>query len=118
MIYCTCNVSVPELLTELYEKSSVRYFQVFNKVTAKNIKIEPRLNNPVWRGYNSSVLIMVNEEDKVKDVILFIREHNKSEIYMMNSLTCVPENCKTIFMIDLLIYLYISADLYISHEKS
>ena len=80
MIYCTCNVSVQEQLTEMLEKCSIHDFQVIDKVTAKNNKGGPRFNNPVWPGYNSSVLMQVSEEDKVKNVMLSNREHNKSVI--------------------------------------
>ena len=64
----------------MLEKYSIRDFHVIDKVTAKNKKGEPRFNNPVWPGYNSSDLMQVSEEDKVKNVILSIREHNKSAI--------------------------------------
>ena len=80
MIYCTCNVSILEQLTDLLEKRYIRDFQVFDMVTAKNKKGDPRFNNPVWPGYNSSVLMQVSEEDKIKNVIQSIREHNKSAI--------------------------------------
>jgi len=80
MIYCTCNVSVLEQLTELLEKCNIRDFQIFNMVTAKNKKGDPRFNNPVWPGYNSSVLMQVSEENKVIKVIQSITEHNKSVI--------------------------------------
>lgn len=50
MIYCTCNVSVLEQLTELLEKCSIHDFQIIDKVTAKNKKGEPRFNSPVLHG--------------------------------------------------------------------
>ncbi len=77
MIYCTCNVSVVELLTELLEKCHIRDYQVIEQVTAKNKKGEPRYNTPVWPGFNSSVLMQVSEEEKVKNVLLAIKEYNR-----------------------------------------
>ncbi|MCK9218753.1 MAG: hypothetical protein PHF97_01115 [Bacteroidales bacterium] len=80
MIYCTCNVSVVEQLTELLEKNKIRDYQILDQVIAKNKKGQSRFNTPIWPGFNSSVLMQVNEEEKVVQLLQTIKEYNKQVI--------------------------------------
>lgn len=80
MIYCTCNVSILEELKELLEKCGVSDFQSIEQVTAKNRKGEPRLNTPVWPGFNAILLAQVREEEKVTRIIQAVRDYNKHTI--------------------------------------
>ena len=80
MIYCTCNVSVIEGLQELLDKCHVQDYQIIDQVIARNEKGEPRFNTPIWPGYNSIALMQVSEEEKVRRVIMAIREYNRSVV--------------------------------------
>ncbi|MFN3556907.1 MAG: PG0541 family transporter-associated protein [Bacteroidales bacterium] len=76
IIYCTCNISVQEQLLEIIEACHIREYQVTDQVKAKNKKADPRFNDPVWPGYNSSVLMQVKEADKVELLAKRVKEFN------------------------------------------
>lgn len=76
MIYCTCDVSILAELTELLEKAGIRNYQVLERVIAKNREGNPRLNTPVWPGYNSSVLMQLSEEEPLKRLMQAVKEYN------------------------------------------
>jgi len=76
MIYCTCDVSFQNELTDLLEKSEISDYQVIEKALSKNREGEPRYNTPVWPGYNSIVMAQIRDEKKVKAIIESIRERN------------------------------------------
>jgi len=76
MIYCTCNVSVFEMLLQLIEKEGVTDYQTIEQMTAKNAMGLHRLNNPVWPGYNSGVIIQVKTDELARRVMQLIREFN------------------------------------------
>ncbi len=76
MIYCTCNVSVLETIIEILESCHVRDYQILDHVNVKNKKGEPRLNNPVWPGYNSSIFMQIKEDEKVQTIIQHLKSYN------------------------------------------
>lgn len=89
MIYCTCNVSAISWLTKNLDELKVKNYQVFEQVLAVTESSQPRLNTPVWPGYNSSVLIQ-SEESEAKKIIERLQElnknaFNKDETFMFSS---------------------------------
>ena len=77
MIYVTCNVSVREPLLKMLEENNVKDYQVIEQVTSKGVKGEPRLNTPVWPGYNSSVFMQFSDDEKAKEMMHKIKEFNQ-----------------------------------------
>ncbi len=78
MIYCTCNVSVVDTIIETLESLDILDYQVFNHVNVKNVKGDPRLNTPVWPGYNAAIFMQISDDEKVKSVIGILKEYNKN----------------------------------------
>ncbi len=85
MIYCTCNVSKLDMLLKTLEEFDIYNYQVIEQVTAKSIKGNPRFNTAVWPGYNSAVIIQVEQDEKVKTIADKIKKMN-SEAYNENEL--------------------------------
>lgn len=78
MIYCTCNVSVVDTIVETLESLDILDYQVFNHVNVKNVKGDPRLNTPVWPGYNAAIFMQISDDEKVKNVIEVLKEYNQN----------------------------------------
>lgn len=78
MIYCTCNVSVVDTIIETLESLDILDYQVFNHVNVKNVKGDPRLNTPVWPGYNAAIFMQISDDEKVKNVIEVLKEYNQN----------------------------------------
>ena len=81
MIYCTCDVSMLEILLRLLEEQHAEEFQVFDRVIARNRKGEPRLDTPVWPGYNAVVMVPADEKKfaGLSEAILNLNREMKSE---------------------------------------
>ena len=77
-VYCTCNVSVLEALITLIDKLNIQSYQVIEQVTAKGYKGDNRLNNPVWPGYNSAVIMQIPDDEKAQELMSVIRKFNKN----------------------------------------
>ena len=78
LIYCTCNVSMLETLVEVIEEEKISEYQIIEQVLAKSRRSEPRLNTPVWPGYNSAAFMQVNDEEKVTHLVNHIKAINSS----------------------------------------
>ncbi len=76
MIYCTCNVSVSEAFVKMLEENEVKDYQIIDLVKAKSVKGEPRLNNPVWPGHNTSIWMQFSNDKKAGEIMKLIREFN------------------------------------------
>lgn len=88
MIYCTCNVSVPEEVIKILEDNNIRDYHVIEQVTVKNKKGDHRFNNPVWPGYTSVVLMQISEQSKVDQLIGKLKEYNQ-QVFNDNELVTV-----------------------------
>ena len=76
MIYCTCNVSVSEPFVKMLEENEIKDYQIIDLVKAKSVKGEPRLNNPVWPGHNTSVWMQFSNDKRAGEAMKLIREFN------------------------------------------
>ena len=88
MIYCTCNVSVLDEIVKILEADHIRDYQIIEQVTVKNKKGDHRFNNAVWPGYNSAVIMQINEESKVEQLLQSLKTYN-SKVYNDNELVTV-----------------------------
>ncbi|MFA5641376.1 MAG: PG0541 family transporter-associated protein [Bacteroidales bacterium] len=75
-VYITCYVSMLEPLTLLLEELGCANYQVVEQVTARSQWGEPRQNNAVWPGYNSSIFIQESDLSKVNNLMEKIEEMN------------------------------------------
>lgn len=80
MVYCTCNVSILEDLLNVLEEQNISDYQIYDKVRAKNRKGSPRLDNAVWPGHNSSVMMQIRDEEKVKALAQAVKTMNDNAI--------------------------------------
>lgn len=97
MIYCTFNISVLEAVLARLEAMNVNEYQVVDHVTAKNIKSNPRFNNPVWPGYNATIFIQIKDEEKAKEVMLGLKNFNKKVFTKDELITCCSWNIDEYF---------------------
>ncbi len=79
MIYCTCDVSMLDSLLRALEAMKVEEYEVYDKVVAKSRKGDPRLNTPIWPGYNASVMVSLGDE-QAGEVIRRIQQMNREVI--------------------------------------
>lgn len=77
MIYVTCNVSVREPLLKMLEEQKITNYQIIEEVPAKSVKGDLRLNTPVWPGYNSSIFIQCNDDEKAKEIMQKMKSFNQ-----------------------------------------
>jgi hypothetical protein len=82
MIYCSCDISMLEVLLLKLDEVGAPEYQVIDHVTVKNRRGEPRFNTAVWPGYNA--IVMVPSENELATKII-------KEIASMN-LSVVNEN--------------------------
>lgn len=75
-VYITCYVSMLEPLTLLLEDLELLNYQVVEQVTARSQWGDPRENNPVWPGYNSSIFIQESDLSKVNRLMEEIEKMN------------------------------------------
>lgn len=87
MIYISCNVSTSDSIIKLLEENDVADYQVVEQVNAKNIIGAPRLNTPVWPGYNSVIFLQFSNNDKAYEVLAILKEYNKSQFNINEKIT-------------------------------
>lgn len=79
-IYITCNISMLDNISELLDEIEIANYQVIEQVTAKSHYAQPRLNTAVWPGFNASVLVQENDQDKI-DALMTEVEAINSKAY-------------------------------------
>ncbi|MFO7789869.1 MAG: hypothetical protein R6V32_04800, partial [Bacteroidales bacterium] len=77
-IYCTCNISMKNLLLEKLEANGVHAYQIIDEVAAKPLRGNPRLNNAVWPGYNTIITMQFSDDNKAAAVMDILRNFNES----------------------------------------
>jgi len=61
----------------MLEENNIKDYQVIEQVPAKSVKGAPRLNNAVWPGYNSSILMQFSDDEKAKAMMQEIKTFNQ-----------------------------------------
>jgi hypothetical protein len=77
-IYVRCNVVVKEDIMELLEKAKVSSYDVIPKTLYFLAGDEPRLDTPVWPGYNVSFIVFEKNEDVFRRLFELLREYNEN----------------------------------------
>jgi hypothetical protein len=88
-IFCTCNVSITERITDLLDKNEVCNYQISDHVVAKNATGAPRYDTPVWPGYNVNITMQFSDNEKAEEVVDLLRKFNKESAYNNDELITV-----------------------------
>lgn len=80
LIYVTCNISVQEKVLNALEKLKVKDFQIIDEVKAKPVIGNPRLNNAVWPGFNTSIMVQIRDNIKAESIMKNLKELNQNVI--------------------------------------
>lgn len=88
-IYCTCNVSVSERIITLLEANQVHDYQLIDRVIAKNVIGDPRFDTAVWPGYNVTITMQFNNDEKAAMVIEVLRQFNRESAFNNDELLTV-----------------------------
>lgn len=65
-IYVTCNIAKLELVLELLKTEKVRSYQVIENAGGCQPTGNPRMNDAVWPGSNSIIMIQADELETEK----------------------------------------------------
>lgn len=76
MIYLTFNISELEDVQKLLTENKIEQYQVFDTVCANTAGSIPRMNTPIWPGYNAVIMVQINEAsaDKLTGIIKYFNE--------------------------------------------
>lgn len=88
-IFCTCNISVMEKIINLLDTNGVNSYQINDRVIAGNMKGAPRLDTPVWPGYNISITMQFSDDEKADGIIDLLRTFNKESAFNDDELVTV-----------------------------
>lgn len=88
-IFCTCNVSVMERITALLDANEVNSYQINDRVISKNVKGAPRLDTPIWPGYNVNITMQLSDKEKADKIVELLRTFNKESAYGNDELITV-----------------------------
>ncbi|HNW82069.1 MAG TPA: hypothetical protein PKG52_04180 [bacterium] len=65
-IYLTCNISKLEQILELLKMQSVKSYQVIENADGVQPSGNPRMNNAVWPGSSSIVMVQADKNETEK----------------------------------------------------
>ncbi|MCB5250168.1 MAG: hypothetical protein RBS16_06855 [Candidatus Cloacimonadales bacterium] len=86
-----CNISSVSHLVKMIDDEKINFYQLFEQVSGKLPKGEPRLNNPVWPGLNNSVFLTCTQEqcENMKQKIKEFNQnaYNDNELIYYNTWT-------------------------------
>ena len=88
-IFCTCNVSMLERVTNLLEASEVNDYQVADKIIARSVKGDPRFDTAVWPGFNVIITMQITDNEKAAVIIDRLRTSNKENAVNIDELLTV-----------------------------
>jgi len=86
MVFLSYKESQHDEVMEIFEDLDIPAYTRFNQVQAKFHQGRPRMGTHIWPGFNSAILLAI-EEETVKELMNRVREFNqKTEfegIYVM-----------------------------------
>jgi len=88
-IFCTCNISMLDQVTQLLDKNDVTSYQFTDKVLSRSEKGSPRFDTAVWPGYNVNITMQINSDDKAERIIDLLRKFNKEKAFSDEELLTV-----------------------------
>ncbi len=88
-IFCTCNISMLDQVTQLLDKNDVTSYQFTDKVISSSEKGSPRFDTAVWPGYNVNITIQTDSDDQALKIIELFRKFNKENAFNDDELLTV-----------------------------
>jgi len=88
MVCCACDISVLDELLRLIDESKALSYQVIDECTGKLPGCLPKMNNAVWPGHNSLILIQFSATDEANSLIESIQTCNRNETNVNEKITC------------------------------
>ena len=77
LIYLTCNISVQEKVISKLDELKLKDYQIIDEVKALPVIGNPKLNNAVWPGFNTTIVMQFRKEERAQEVMKALRELNK-----------------------------------------
>jgi hypothetical protein len=65
-----------EKITSVLETINVNDYQVVDKVIARSVKGDPRLDTAVWPGYNVIITMQITDPMKARMIVNILRKMN------------------------------------------
>lgn len=76
IVYIACNVSMLNEVIKIVNFSGADSYQIIEQVLSVNKVGTPRLNNFVWPGYTSVIIIQVQDMDIYEQIVEALKNHN------------------------------------------
>ena len=71
-----CDVAQANEIIEILEECLISAFQILDNVKVKNRIGDPRMNNPIWPGYNVLIMTQIREQSKFEQLMHKIKGYN------------------------------------------
>lgn len=78
LVYCTFNIAIIDDVMALIKKNEIRSYQLIDQVQAKPVVGLPRLNNAVWPGFNATLFVQFEDNQKSIDFLTDLRAFNQN----------------------------------------
>lgn len=78
IIYISCNVSLLNEITKILNNNGADSYQIIEQVMSVGKIGNPKLNNFVWPGYNSVIIVTTENIDTYKNLIENLKNYNKN----------------------------------------
>ncbi len=89
IVYIACNVSMLNEVIKIINSNGADSFQIIEQVLSVNKVGVPRLNNFVWPGYSSVIIIQVADINIYNQIVEALKNHNlKAELPDEKVLVC------------------------------
>lgn len=88
MVYANFNVSTLPDILKILDENKVQDYQIVDHALSRNRKGRPRLDTPVWPGYNTIAFIPFKDEKNAEKIISLFKEHNKKVFTDEELITC------------------------------
>lgn len=94
LLFITYDADFDEDLMEMLNSLGVAGFTKWDRVLGKGQKGEPRLDNPVWPGFNCAVAAVVGDDDQERVLeelkkYSFQREGKGFKVFVLPVLTVI-----------------------------
>jgi hypothetical protein len=71
-----CDVAQANEIIDILEQCQISAFQILDNVKVKNRIGDPRMNNPIWPGYNVLIMTQIRNQAKYDQLIQKIKDYN------------------------------------------
>jgi hypothetical protein len=94
LLFITYDADFDEDVMEMLISLGVMGFTKWDRVLSKGRNSEPKLDNPVWPGFNCAVAAVINDDDQeriLEDLTKFtLQLHGKGfKVFMLTVITAI-----------------------------